>query len=174
MAKYEISPVERVILFNQYQILKTIDPEFYREQRLEEKQEIVHQGFEGLYGQVLGGMADETVSEEEIGFANKVLHMMANILDYADELTDFDLSRAYQVGFDGNTEGGMLSYAEWTYSLTPKGYGKVTGVVNSHGETKSRYEKMLAVYWPLIQSYKWDAEGARATLEAGFFSKKNG
>lgn len=172
MAKLTLTSFERAVLANQMRILSQLDPVYAKHYQLEQKIEVLDLGLEGEYSTVLSGFGENAVPPEVTTFANDVLVMMSNILEFRSELTDYDLSEIRQVQFDARDEDGYLSSAK--HLLKYHSYQDVESVANSHHATIARYESMFEPYREALESGNWGLTAARATLDAGGYRKKTG
>lgn len=163
----QISPVERLLLANQFRILSKLDEEYAKYNDLEDKIHILEKGLEGAYGEVLGELAEQTMSAEEMRFVNDVLLMMSAVLEFEDGLEDYRLDRVRQVGFDGNNEPRQLSYAEYLFNNPRNRFEGVTDVVNSHSPTLIWYKGMLEAFHEESQLGAFNRESAKRVLDAG-------
>lgn len=144
-----LSPVERLQLANQFQILEKLDPD-NAEQYAEARDIIVH-GYSILYDKVFGAIYNEMPLDEctyvyDVLDLHRVLIRSFNALTDKQGLTEDDVRFR---GFDGNNETKRWAFAEylqkaglWTETLV--------GGLNSHSMmTMSRYPRMLANFEPI-------------------------
>lgn len=109
-----LSKTERLLLYNQYEILKALYPK--QEQDYQEAQEVVSHGFEHHYDMFAQHIYDDTMSDDEGQEALDILTMFESIQRAFDALDDKGGINAYRVefrGFDGNNEGKYMAYAQF-------------------------------------------------------------
>jgi uncharacterized protein YfbU (UPF0304 family) len=155
-----ITRVERKILANQYAILEKIDPE--RAEQYAELREVLEDGFEAEYGDVLRHVYDEpdTMTAEECSYVGDVMQMydMMQSAFKNGQTANVEAGRLKFSGFDGNNETKFMAYARHM-----RKYGKWTFLelssedFNSHYPTESRYREMLA---------RWDASNNKHQLSS--------
>jgi uncharacterized protein YfbU (UPF0304 family) len=147
-----LTPVERLTLANQLQILEKLDSvnaEDYKRQR-----DIIVHGYTIQYDEVFTEIHDE-MSVEECRYVYDVLDLYRVLIRSYQELKDKEGLIAVDVkfkGFDGNNESKRWAFAEhlkkegrWTETLT--------GGLNSHSiNTMSLYPKMLDRFEPIQQA----------------------
>jgi uncharacterized protein YfbU (UPF0304 family) len=137
-----LTPTERKILINQFEILKKLDP--CNSSHYEEQFEIVSKGYAGEYDSLLAGVYEE-LPKSECDYVRDVLQLHSILLLSFNELEDKEGLTASDIefrGFDGNNEIARHGYAkflnkreEWT---------EINGSKNSHSMiTMSLYPKML-------------------------------
>jgi uncharacterized protein YfbU (UPF0304 family) len=139
----ELSPVQRLMLANQFRILAKVDPEYAHEYSLDEKIEILEQGFEGEYGKILNRFEENRLSDEDCELVHDVLVMTSTFLDLKGETT-IDLGDFEQAGFDNNQEYHHLAYARFLLERNPGGFPGIEDAVDVHHPTLDRYRKMFA------------------------------
>lgn len=145
----ELSKKDRIILYNQYEILKRLDTD--NAELYEEYQGILQHGFEYLYDDI-GSLLDEvpcSVSEK----VNSILEMfmcMTFSFDKLQDTTGLDREDYMFSGFDGNEEVDYYRYAKWL--ITHDRYSEFKNCeFNSHWHILPRYEEMLERYNEVIK-----------------------
>lgn len=147
----ELSLKERLFLYNQYEILKLLNPDDeYEKKRYEECQKIVVEGYKYNYEDLTEGFEDD-VSDEVCNFVWDVLQMYRTLNNsyYDLEQSEKDKINLYDItykGFDGNEEGQYYSYSKFV--LKDMGryeeiYKDGKAELNSHHNVLNRYSKML-------------------------------
>ncbi|MDU5492441.1 MAG: YfbU family protein [Clostridium perfringens] len=139
---------ERLMLFNQYEILKRLDEDLYDEYEL--KQEILLNGYTHNYDELVEGFNSE-VDSEISKFVFDVLQMHRVLLFSYEDLTpeekqEVNLKDIKFRGFDGNEETDYYMYAKFVLKKLKRfeeiyDDGKVE--FNSHWNTLNRYKRML-------------------------------
>jgi uncharacterized protein YfbU (UPF0304 family) len=139
----DVSPVERLILANQYRILSAVAP---RQANYEEFIEILERGYEGEYDQVLAGVAPNRLSAEDCALVNDTLLMMSWLLHYRRK-TNVKLDEFARPGFDADTEHGHLSYARFLFKRAGRrGFPGIKEVVDSREARLERYRRMVKAW----------------------------
>lgn len=157
----ELSKKERLILFNQYEILKHLNPD--EKKYYEINQDILQGGFVYDYNELYSFLDGETpVSVSE--FVYEVLQMYRCIRDSyynyneQDKMEFEKLNPKFQ-GFDGNEEPDYYSYACFLLEKLGKyeeSYenGKISP--NSHCNMVKEYEEMIS-RWKEVRSGKYNS-----------------
>ena len=145
----DLTKKERLMLYNQYEILKHLEPE--EKEMYEINQKILSSGYKFDYDELIDFLDDET-SVEISEFVYDVLQMYRCINDSYDELSEeekkeFKILNTKFAGFDGNEEYQYYSYASFLledlgkYEESYEG-GKIS--VNSHRNMLNKYTKMIS------------------------------
>ncbi|HFE9685132.1 TPA: YfbU family protein [Clostridium perfringens] len=144
----DLNDKERLILFNQYEILKRLNKDEYND--YEVKQEILLNGFKYNYDELIEGFSEETKTEIS-EFVFDVLQMHRVLLFSYEDLTpeekkEINLGDIKFRGFDGNEEIDYYMYAQFVLKKLKRfeeiyDDGKVE--FNSHWNTLNRYKRML-------------------------------
>ena len=146
-----LSIKDRLMLWNQYTILMALYPKERAE--YEQKRDIVEQGYESHYDELVLGIDESGVSAETSRYVMDVLDMYRTLADTYDALADksgIDQHAIVFPGFDGNNEADQMVYARflvkdqrrWTEVLK----GRPHFDLNSHMRTREMYERMLAAW----------------------------
>lgn len=145
----ELTEKERLILYNQYEILKHLEP--HEKEMYEINQKILRGGYKYDYNELIDFLDDE-MPEQVSEFVYDVLQMYRCINDSYDDLTEeekeeFKKLRTKFGGFDGNEESKYYWYA--CFVLKDLGRfeeiyndGKIE--INSHRNMLNRYSKMIS------------------------------
>ncbi len=157
----ELDLKDRLILYNQYEILKGINAEECEEYEL--MQNIVVNGFKYNYSELIEGFYDETpelISE----FVFDVLQMYRVLNNSYEELS---LEEKQQInknditygGFDGNEEGSYYTYANFVLEDLGRyeeiyNNGKVE--LNSHRNMLNKYTRMVRT-WKEVKSGRYNS-----------------
>ena len=151
----KLTRIERLVLFNQLEILKHLQPT--RQASLENAQEVLSRGYEPFYGEVvLGHLYEEGVSDQQADFVYDVLNMFDALQRFeAASGEKLDEYAARFAGFDGNSEGALVAFTEFVVERMGRwDYLKIKNF-NSHMSSEV-YGRMLEV-WKQIdpqQRYK--------------------
>lgn len=156
----ELTEKERLILYNQYEILKLLNPD--EKEYYERDQEILINGFKYNYNDLVSGFMDET-SEEISQFVIDVLQMYRVLNNSYNKLNDDEKSQIdlYDIsfkGFDGNEEIDYYTYAKfYLEKLDRFGELKVSKyyAINSHGNMLNDYLKMVSL-WKEVKTSRYD------------------
>lgn len=139
-----LTPLERLQLVNQYEMLEKMDPEHAEEYA--RKRRILEEGYTILYPEIFQGIDDE-VSVKVCRYVFEVLDMHRALRQSFDALADKEgltLDDLRFKGFDGNDETNEYSFItylqeegrRWTESLADCD-------LNTHYPTAARYKTML-------------------------------
>lgn len=148
----ELTLNERLVLAQNYRLLALQDPD--NQEHWERLEDVVKRGYTGLYWRLTQDFADgdEMVSPEESQYVRDVLRMFdaldSAITRHGMTLTPDRQHRAQFAGFDGNSEGKLMGYAE-NFSEGGHRYAKLMPkgeCPNSHGPVQGRYRKMLEAF----------------------------
>ncbi|WP_020621030.1 YfbU family protein [Paenibacillus daejeonensis] len=141
-----LSKAERVILANQYEIMKALDSE--ASDYYESKIAILRGGYSRYYGEILDTVDDdfpEEISDEVVNILRMFRSLLFSYQDLSDEEKSDVLQRKISFkGFDGNEEGDHYNFCKYLLNdadsfhelQTSKGY-------NSHRNTLPGYRRML-------------------------------
>lgn len=148
----ELTKKDRLMLYNQYEILKLLssDDEHLVNQ-YEINQEILLNGYKSHYNDLIEWILDDT-SEEVSRFVIDVLNMYRNLyMSYAslpiEDKKQLSIDDIKYKGFDGNNEVEYYSYARFlleTYDLYYEIYNNGDYTSNSHHSIIPRYTNMLS------------------------------
>lgn len=156
----ELTKKERLILYNQYEILKSLNPN--EKKYYERDQEILINGFKYNYDDLVCGLMDET-SEEISQFVIDVLQMYRVLNNSYDKLNDDEKAQIdiYDIsfkGFDGNEEIDHYVYAKFYLEKLDK-FGELKEskyyAVNSHGNMLNGYRKMVSL-WKEVKTGRYN------------------
>lgn len=156
----ELTKKERLILYNQYEILKSLNPD--EKEYYERDQEILINGFKYNYTDLVGGFMDET-PEEISQFVIDVLQMYRVLNNSYDKLNEDEKSQIdlYDIsfkGFDGNEETDYYFYAKF-YIEKLDNFGDLKEskwyAINSHGNMLNDYIKMVSL-WKEVKTSRYD------------------
>jgi uncharacterized protein YfbU (UPF0304 family) len=157
-----LSKTERLLLYNQYEILKLLHgKDKYMADEYERLQKIVGLGFKHEYEELTSCIQDE-LPDSRADFVWDVLQMFEVLEDSYKELTDsqreeIDPRRIKFSGFDGNNEAEYLMYVEFIV----KDMGRFKWLcdresLNSHMPRLSRYSRMLGM-WEQVRSDEYSS-----------------
>lgn len=167
-----LTQTERLILRNQYEILKKIDPEnadYYNEIT-----EILENGYSGYYNYLFKGLSPD-IDKSECDFVVEVLDMYRAIEDYKrGNPTDSEVVNdpfSHFAGFDGNTEAECHCFAQFLIKVQKKWQEQIpyehrTDGYNSHMPVKDIYKRMLDVRRSLRKPFPLSSQQVRAILQA--------
>lgn len=161
----KLSTNERLVLFNQYEILKNLSMDKHDKERYEYYQTILHNGFKHEYCELLQGM-DNEIPENISEFVWEVFKLYRTLYNSYYELSDdeklqIDKDDIKYEGFDGNEEGDYYSYANFILQDMKRfediyDNGKVS--LNSHSNKVDQYSCMLAK-WKEIRTGEYSLLG---------------
>lgn len=149
----ELSKKDRIILFNQYEILKHLDSNNAEQYKL--YQDILAQGFEYNYDDICSSFDEVPYSVSEK--VHEILGMLRCMTFSFDNLQDVTgLSREDYMfrGFDGNEETEYYAYAEWLVKRNGDYNEFKKCEFNSHWRLLPRYEEMLERFYEVTREKK--------------------
>lgn len=156
-----LTRIERLLLFNQYRILEVLVPDLTDTYRM--YQEILENGFEFEYDEILNNIYKETLSEESSKEIINVLVMYQALRrsGLPEEETTFE-------GYDGNNETDFMSYVDFLYLDQGKFRDVIPGRdrINSHSPMKAVYRRMLAKWREFGEDRVLTKEQAQEILNA--------
>lgn len=143
----ELTKKDRIILANQFEILKILD-EGLRE-KYEDLIEILRRGYQLFYSQIEELIDSDELPAAECALVLDVLSIYRMVEDYKTaNPQDAGIADHYWgrfVGFDGNNEAAYLSFAEFLFKQN-KFEELGPHVPNSHMPTLQKYRKMVAIW----------------------------
>jgi uncharacterized protein YfbU (UPF0304 family) len=157
----ELTKKDRVILINQYEILKRLDTDW--SDRYDELIDILESGYEIFYHQVHERVSDD-MSTDECKLVLDVLNIYRAIENYKNEHPDDnEISNhlyANFPGFDGNSETIYMAFTQFLIERQDKfaeqaKYKDKTGNFNSHSPMLDKYKAMIT---------KWKSIGGKFKL----------
>jgi uncharacterized protein YfbU (UPF0304 family) len=170
----ELTKKERVILRNQYQILKHLDPA--SAERCDEIIAILENGYSIFYPEIGTGVEESELSEDQCQFVLDVLNAYQAIENYKDahprdKAVCEHLWGRFR-GFDGNNESEYLRFARFLLQKQQKfaesaRHAGSTDNFDSHTPTLSKYRNMVTVWKILGQESKLSKGGILQILDAG-------
>jgi uncharacterized protein YfbU (UPF0304 family) len=144
-----LTKAERTILYNQYEILKHLDPN--EAKTYKEKQEILADGYEIFYSELNPSISDEPASVESCREVINIMDVFRAIHNASDRLKYKPKSPLAQFqGFDGNHEHPHYGFCRFLIDVQGRWPELNNTPRNSHGSTLPLYRKMLA---------RWEALG---------------
>ncbi len=167
-----LSRVERLILWNQLELQKKGKTGFEK-QELASGQEVLSQGFESYYENVLRPIDSSSVSTEDCRYVLKVLSMYRAFDTFAaaNKGHGFESHAWFRFwGFDGNDEPeyvNLVNFVIITQGLFQEikpDFDKNGG--NSHCRTSDTYRKMLAIWDGLPNQHFMKPAEIQQVLEA--------
>lgn len=137
-----LSWAERLVLWNQYEILKTLQPT--ERKSYEERQEILECGYEQFYGDLHLGLGMDTVSPSETREVQDILEMY-RALHGSCEKIDYKPTGfcAKFAGFDGNHEHPQFGIAQFLRRTRGLWSEFSDAPDNSHMPTLPKYRLMI-------------------------------
>lgn len=147
----ELTKKDRLLLFNQLEILKHLNPD--EADRYEVEQKIVANGYKYHYDELVEGF-DEDLDIAVSEYVFDVLQMYRSLNNsYAslssEEKSQIDINNIKYQGFDGNEEGDYYSYANFLledYDRYGEIYEDEKVELNSHRNMIRRYDRMLETW----------------------------
>ncbi|EHN15495.1 YfbU family protein [Clostridium sporogenes] len=157
----ELSKKDRLILYNQYEILKHIDSE--EKERYEINQKILRNGYKYDYDELIDFLDEETPIEVS-KFVYDVLQMYHCINNSYYDLTEeekkgFEKLNIKFGGFDGNEEPKYYWYACFLLEDLGKfeeSYNNGKIEINSHRNMLNKYSRMIS-RWEEVRGSRYDS-----------------
>jgi len=152
----ELSKIERLQLYNQYEILKALYPE--QQDDYQESQEVLMHGYEYHYDELAQHIDDNTMSDAQGRETIDILTMFESMQRSYDNLQDKSGIEEYRVtfhGFDGNHETKQMAYARF---FCEHGGGRFVSLRKPSGygggvQTLSLYRGMLREFNASAKNY---------------------
>jgi uncharacterized protein len=163
-----LSRVERVMLWNQLELLKS-NESGYEKADLEAKQEILVQGFELYYQDVLEVVNRSTVSREDCRFVLEVLDMYRAFDRFNSENADHSFGEHAWfrfAGFDATVEAEHFNLADFVITTLGRFEELKADFRNSHCPHGDVYSRMLTVWNMLPHKHFLKATDVQAVLDA--------
>ncbi|HIP90640.1 MAG TPA: YfbU family protein [Candidatus Nanopusillus sp.] len=149
-----LSKTERLILANQYRILKKLEDDVWYAKKYDEYIKILEEGYEIYYKEILDLISDENISESEAREVLDILYFYENIVEpykqkNPNDQDIIDHHYSYFKGFDNN--GDELKYLSFVrflikdqrkYAFVAK-YADKTDDFDSHFPMLDKYRKMM-------------------------------
>ncbi|TDP48782.1 YfbU family protein [Zavarzinia compransoris] len=144
---------ERLTLWNQYEILKRINPDDTKE--YETNQGILSNGYEQYYSEINPSIYAETTKREVSREVEEILNVFRAIKFSCLKLGYTPKSRYAEFeGFDGNEEGDQYGFAMFVRRTLGKWDELKDAPDNSHSNVLERYRRMLATWHRLGEKYE--------------------
>ncbi|WP_022850933.1 YfbU family protein [Limisalsivibrio acetivorans] len=166
---------DRLILINQYKILKELTDNDIEERQYDKNIEILLRGYE-LEFEYLCEFDDNIFERKECEKVLAILNLyrvITNIVNQNDYDEVKEHSRFLFEGFDGNNETEYLRYAKF-YLEDPEKFeelsnGRENDSFNSHSPMLNVYERMLDEWEniPTVKKYQLTKEEILRILDAG-------
>lgn len=149
----ELSKKDRIILFNQYEILKRLDTD--NAEQYEIYQDILAQGFEYNYEEIGPALCEVPYSvSEKVYEILEMLRCMTFSFDNLEDVTGLDREDYIFRGFDrnDNEEAKYYEYAEWLIKSNGKYQEFKDCEFNSHSKILPEYKGMLERFGKLAKT----------------------
>ncbi|NTS33974.1 hypothetical protein SAMN05428967_1373 [Phyllobacterium sp. YR620] len=144
---------ERLILFNQYEILKKLDPD--KSSLYGRHQEVVERGFEDLYQEL--GITEETVSAAAAQEMNDILGLFRAIRGSSVAAGNTNPDKSKFVGFGAAQPHEQFAYADFLAKILNFPQEISRSADNQPEAQLDQYRKMLR---------RWDEIGRKRELTA--------
>jgi hypothetical protein len=134
---------QRLILYNQYEILKILHP--VNERLYEEKQEIISNGYEQVFDWMTEFLAE--VPKAVCGSVLDALQV-CHALEISQRDGAFESTELYRtfIGYDGNHESEYMGYAKFLIKVQGK-FPSLSGrPFNSHMRSADKYARMYSLW----------------------------
>jgi uncharacterized protein len=158
----ELSKKERLILYNQYEIMRLLDPD--DENLYKMRQKILENGYQHEYDKFNEWFSDD-MPEDASEFVWEVLEMYRDLHNAYNKLTEqqqkeIGIKAVRFDGFDGNNEGKYYSYADFILKDMER-YKEISDYckdTNSHAWRIDKYDRMLGKWRQIREHKKMDIE----------------
>lgn len=139
-----ISAIEKLLLYNQYELLKKLYPE--EKDYYEDEQKTIEYGSDSDIEEMASGFrgTSEEVAEE----VYKILHMFRDLsFSFSKYNPGEELPHSIRfLGFDGNEETEHYWYCNYLINYAHRYEEYLDVELNSHSNTLNRYRRMLQKY----------------------------
>jgi len=131
---------QRLILYNQYEILKLIDPD--NKERYAETQEVIAGGFETAYEWTIDFLSDPISKNVSTSVLNAL--QVCEALAISQRNGEFKSAKMFSnfEGYDGNHETNYMAFAQFILKTQGKFSDLAERPVNSHMAAASKYDRM--------------------------------
>ncbi|HWQ98914.1 MAG TPA: YfbU family protein [Clostridia bacterium] len=145
----ELTKVERLILHNQYEIMKLLDKSAGNKEFCENAQTILEYGYSRNYDEFSEFFADEELSQEKMDLVFDALDLYRCLRNSYEKLSpadkvQLDSKKLEFRGFDGNYESEYLCYANFVINDLGRYAESKREDYNTHAPMVPRYVEMLA------------------------------
>jgi uncharacterized protein YfbU (UPF0304 family) len=148
---------ERLTLWNQYEILKRLNPDDTKEYAT--SQEILSNGYEQYYSEINPSIYKEITPRDISREVEEILNVFRAIKFSCIKLGYTPHSRSAEFdGFDGNEEGDQYGFAIFVRRTLGKWDELKDRPDNSHSNVVDRYRRMLAKWKQLGERYELTAD----------------
>jgi len=157
---------ERLTLWNQYEILKRLNPDDTKE--YETNQEILSNGYEQYYSEINPSIYEKTVKPEVSREVEDILSMFRAMKFSCQRLGHTPKSHSAEFeGFDGNDDGGQYGFAHFVRRTLGKWEELKDRPDNSHSSASlDRYRRMYETWQRLGGSYELTADQIEEIAES--------
>ena len=160
----ELNKKERLVLWNQYEILKLLDRD--NAKKYQNNQEILENGFEYEYDSLVSWMTD--IPKEVCEEVYSILHMFRCLIcsfDKLDSTSELVREDCMFDGFDGNEETDYYIYAKWLIEEDNK-YNEFSKCdLDSHWNKLNTYRTMLIRFNEITSEKESGAHSSCLSLE---------
>lgn len=163
MESYNLTKIDRLILYNQYEILRELSLKNGDQQQAERYEifsTIVLNGYEYDYCQIFEGFS-EYLLKNKSKFVMDILALYQAIYDKAKSLSVEEKDKyGYKLkfrGFDGNNEIDYFAYCKFVIKdqkKYPDLYENGSNELNSHHEIVEYYKKLLKLWKDAGEPYE--------------------
>ena len=160
----ELNKKERLILWNQYEILRQLDQDNAEE--YESIQEILANGFEYDYDYLVRWMEDTPVIvSQEVRDILQMFRCLTFSFDNLDDKTGVEREDYLFKGFDGNEEIKHYAYAKWLIEKQEMYQEFKNCDLNSHWTKLNTYMAMLDRFYQILNDNGYDKNTDSLSLE---------
>lgn len=148
-----LTNAERLVLWNQYEILKSLRPQDASD--FEVKQQILENGYEDYYSEINNIMSTASLDKKTTDEVVHILNTFRAIYFSCQKLNCTPISKnANFIGFDLNNEGDQYAFAKFLRRTLGKWEELKDEPDNSHMMTLNRYRRMLSTWVRLGKKYE--------------------
>ncbi len=149
----QMTTIERLMIWNQYEILRFLDPE--NRDSYEQRQNLIEHGFEFEFDSLVRHLCPESqmMTEDESREVLDILSMYRALGDFTGrggELPESPLLKFF--GFDGNHESNQLGYVRYLIQT-----GRFTEQADA-GDGLNSHHPTLPIYRRLLGAWKQSAD----------------
>lgn len=155
-----LSQSERLVLYNQYEILKQLSKDEHDIKHYEAVQTSLQYGYSRNYFIFSEHICEDEFDTEKMDFVYSVLDMYRCLNDSYNNLAIHDKEQIDPLsvnfpGFDGNNECEYLTYVEFLINELDLYSESKRPDLNTHARSLRYYEKMLPRYHELIDGGRY-------------------
>lgn len=157
-----LNDFERLSLVNQFELMLLQTDDEYQKEELENKIEVLKEGYTGLYDEVIFSGLYPNNNEDTTKTVHDILTLYDNLQKSYENLSDDDKQQInfddlIFLGFDGNEENDYYNQCKFIIKkLHQYKYLKHSEDLNTHGNTLTHYKRELEIYNQIVKQNQKD------------------